>query len=361
MTGRFETKDRTATIRDVAAAAGVSTATVSRVLAPGGAGGVSEKARLRVRKAAETLQYRANHAARSLKTRLTRTVAIVAPELGNTFFMDLAEGMERELDAHDYTLLVASSANSVEEEKKRITMLGERMVDGMMVIPAGSRGDHLGIQDRYGVPVVLIDRLVEGANLDAVLSDNEAGAFELTRRLLADGFRRIAFMGGDITISAARERFSGFTRALGEAGIRVEPDWLRLGGMGIEDGYRRMETLLASPHPPEALIAVNLLVHLGIQRRLLEDGKNRGFRAGPRGKAGIPPVVIAAFDETVYTPFLPACRYTAAQDAAGMGKEAALRLLERINLRRKAAKVPDAPPETPEKRVIRFPVTILGQ
>jgi LacI family transcriptional regulator len=357
-------KGRIATIRDVAAAAGVSTATVSRVLAPEGASGVSEKTRTRVNTAVEKLKYRANHAARSLKTRLTRTVAVVAPELGNSFFMDLAEGMERELDAHGYTLLVASSANSVEEEKKRIAMLGDRMVDGIMVIPAGSRGDHLGLQDRHGVPVVLIDRLVEGADLDAVLSNNEEGAFELTRRLLSDGFCRIAFMGGDVAISAARERFSGFTRAMREAGISPEPDCLCLGGMGIEDGYRRMETLLASPRPPEALVAVNLLVHLGIQRRLLEGGPgNRGGRtpgkiaAGGTAGSGIPPVVIAAFDQTVYTPFLPACRYTAAQDAAGMGKQAALQLLERIDQRRKAAKA--ALPETPEKRVIRFPVAII--
>jgi LacI family transcriptional regulator len=341
-------KGRAATIRDVAAVAGVSTATVSRVLAPDGTGRVSEKTRLRVNSAVTKLGYRANHAARSLKTRSTRTIAIVAPELANAFFMDLAEGMERELDIHGYTLLIASSANSVEEEKKRVFMLADRMVDGMVVIPAGSRGDHLRISDSYGPPIVLVDRLVEGAGLDAILSDNETGAFDLTRALIADGFRRIAFVGGDTAISSARERLSGFTRALREGDL--EADLIYLGGMGVEDGHKRMETILRSPRPPEALVAVNLLVHLGIERRLLEYGQ------GTR-----PAMVVAAFDETVYTPFLPVCRYTAAQDAVGMGKQAVRRIMERINLKKKAGQftLESRGPETAGNRVIRFPVTII--
>jgi LacI family transcriptional regulator len=337
------------TIRDVAAAAGVSTATVSRTLAPDNAGRVSEKTRRRVFSAVENLEYRTNHTARSLKTRSTRTVAIVAPELANDFFMDLAEGMEGELDAHGYTLLIASSANSGEEEKKRLSVLADRMVDGMVVIPAGARGEHLKTLAERGVPVVLVDRLVEGADLDAVLSDNEAGAFELTRALLTDGYRRIAFIGGDITISTARERLSGFGRALAEGGIRPEPDWIRLGGMGMEDGYRGMRAILNFRRRPEALVAVNLLVHLGMERCLLDQNQP---------SAGKGAMVIAGFDETAYTPFLPACRYTAAQDAAGMGKQAVQRILERIAVQKNKDR-PDAAEETVKGRIIRLPVRIV--
>ncbi|MFP3091194.1 LacI family transcriptional regulator [Treponema sp. TIM-1] len=337
------------TIRDVAAAAGVSIATVSRTLAPDKAGRVAEGTRRLVFSAVETLGYRTNHAARSLKTRSTRTIAIVAPELANDFFMDLAEGMEGELDAHGYTLLIASSANSDEEERKRLSVLADRMVDGMVVIPAGPRGTHLKALTGRGVPVVLVDRLVEGVDLDAVLSDNETGAFELTRALLSDGYRRIAFVGGDITISTARERLSGFGRALAEGGIRPEPDWIRLGGMGMEDGYRGMDAILQSRRRPEALVAVNLLVHLGMERRLLEQNqRSRGTEA----------MVIAGFDETAYTPFLPACRYTAAQDAAGMGKQAVQRLLERIALKKNSAG-PEAVEESAGGQIIRLPVKII--
>jgi LacI family transcriptional regulator len=337
------------TIRDVAAAAGVSTATVSRTLAPDTAGRVSENTRRLVFSAVENLGYRTNHAARSLKTRSTKTIAIVAPELANDFFMDLAEGIERELDACGYTLLIACSANSGEEEKKRLSVLADRMVDGMVVIPAGTRGEHLKALAGRGIPVVLVDRLVEGANLDAVLSDNEAGAFELTRALLADGYRRIAFVGGDITISTARERLAGFGRALAEGGIRPEPDWIRLGGMGMEDGYRGMGAILKFHRRPEALVAVNLLVHLGMERCLLDQNQ----RSGEKGA-----MIIAGFDETAYTPFLPACRYTAAQDAAGMGKQAVQRILERIGMQKNKGG-PDAAEEIMEGRIIRLPVRII--
>jgi LacI family transcriptional regulator len=340
----------TVTIREVAAAAGVSTATVSRTLCPDGADKVSEATRLRVYAAAAKMGYRANHAARSLKTRSSRTVGIVAPELANDFFMDLAEGIAEKLQEQGYTLLVASSANSAEEEEKRVTMLAERMVDGMVVIPAGSRGDHLAARALAGVPVVLVDRLVEGAGLDAVISDNEGGAYELTRRLLADGFRRICFVGGDTAISTARERIAGFSRAMNEAGLDLKGQALRLGGMEVRDGYAGMRAILESPSPPDALVAVNLLVHLGMERRLLEH----------RRRDYLPPV-IAAFDETAYTPFLPACRYTAAQDAAAMGREAVRCILERIAQKKNAGRSPSfsGEEEKKDRRIIRLPVTIL--
>lgn len=347
---------RSATVRDVAALAGVSTATVSRALDPLFSDKVSEETRARVRSAAERLKYTVNHVARSLKTRTTRTVAILAPELANDFFMELAEGMERELESSGYTLLVASSANSTEEEKKRLELLTERLVDGIVVIPAGSRGDHLQHLSDRGTPVVLVDRLVEGARLDAVLSDNEGGAADLTRALLADGFRRIAFLGGDVTISTARERLSGFARALAEAGLSPDSGAVRLGGMGMEDGYRRMDEILSAEKPPEAILAVNLLVHLGLQRRLLE-ARDSG--------SPVPPFAIAAFDETPYSPFLPHCRCAAAQDAAGLGAAAARRILERIAQRRAAVR-PGAVAEggapaggTGEGEIIRLPVSIV--
>jgi LacI family transcriptional regulator len=341
------------TIYDVAAAAGVSIATVSRVLDPDRTGRVSEKARLRVRSAVETLGYRTNHAARSLKTRSSKTVAILAPELGNDFFIALADSMERELSARGYTLLVASSVNSEEEEQKRLSVLAARMVDGIAVIPAGSHGDHLRTMAGAGMPLVLVDRLVNGADIDAVLSDNEAGAFELTRRLLSDGFRRISFVGGDMTISTARERLAGFTRALTEAGLPSDGDVLCPGGMGVDDGYRRMDAILQSPFPPDALVAVNLLVHLGMERRLLEYREHH---------TTLP--VIAAFDETVYTPFLPACRYTAGQNAGAIGKQTALRLLELIERKKRREKPgqygsePGTPDAKAGPRIIRLPVTI---
>jgi LacI family transcriptional regulator len=338
------------TMRDVAAIAGVSTATVSRVLsgafptAESAAGAaVSAETRERVLAAASRLDYRANHVARSLKIGSTRTIAILAPELSNDFFMELAEGMERVLEAAGYTLLVSSSSNSAELEARRLAFLSERLVDGIVAIPASSRGEALARTARRGTPVVLVDRLVEGASLDAVLADNEGGAFEATSALLAEGGRRLAFVGGDISITTARERLAGFERALAAAGLDSGPAALRLGGMGIEDGHRLMGELLAEISPPEALFAVNLLVHLGMERRLLEE-RERSSIAADRFS-------IASFDETPYSPFLPACRFAVAQPAAEMGAAAARLVLERVA---------SGPAADGAPRIIRLPTKLVS-
>jgi LacI family transcriptional regulator len=331
------------TIRDVAQAAGVSTATVSRVLGQESSALVGEKTRDRVMSAAEKLGYQMNHTARSLKRQSTMTIAVVFPEMANDFFMDLAEGIEQELHTKGYTMLLSSSLNSVEEERKRVAMLAGRMVDGMVVIPAGSQGEHLQSLSNQGMPIVLVDRIVEGTSLDAVTSDNETGTFQLTKALLTDGFQQIAFVGGDITLSPARERLSGFARALAEAGIKLKPSLLCLGGMEVEDGWRLMGRLLSRRNLPEAMVAVNLLVHLGMEQRLLAA-------YGPSKL----PVVIAGFDESRYTSFLPACRYTASQDAVGMGRRAGQRITEKIQEKR--ALVGEI--EQNGVRIIRLPVSI---
>lgn len=337
-----------ATVRDVAALAGLSTATVSRAFDPAFAHQVSVESRERVMAAAAQLNYSINHVARSLKTRSTKTVAVVAPELANDFFMELTEAMDQTLEKAGYTLLVASSSNSVEEEQKRLALFAERLVDGVIVIPAGSQGGHLEQLVKQGMPLLLVDRLVEGCNLDAVLSENEPGAAALTNALIRDGYKRIAFVGGDSSISSARERLAGYGRAMAEAGFPAEESLIRLGGMGVSDGYERMGELLESPHPPEALVAVNLLVHLGVERRLLDEVR--------RGKPS-PSIAIAAFDKTSYSTFLPLCKYIAVQDVTGLGHQAAERILQKIEEAKKNSVSGTVRSIEPE--IVRLPVKII--
>jgi LacI family transcriptional regulator len=333
------------TIKDVALLAGVSIATVSRVLASENSGPVAKETRNRVMTAAKKLGYQMNYMARSLKLQSTMTIGVLFPELANDFFMDVAEGIEQELHVEGYSMFLSSSLNSVEEEKKRIHMLANRMVDGMLVIPASSQGRHFQSLSLQGLPIVLVDRIVEGTELEAVTSENEEGAFCLTKALISDGFKRIAFVGGEITLSTARERLSGYARALAEAGIKSEPSWICLGGMRSDDGYKHMGKLLKKRNHPEAMLAVNLLVHLGMERCLLDMNGLNGSN---------PPVVIAGFDESGYTPFLPACRYVASQDAVGIGRKAGKRIIEKI----REKKAPSSEGIKNGERIIRLPVTI---
>jgi LacI family transcriptional regulator len=307
-----------ATIHDVAKRAGVSTATVSRVINDHPA--VAEQTRRKVRSAIESLSYNPNQAARSLKTRASKTVGVIVPELSSDFFMLLVETMERELAVHGYSLLVCSSYENVDEEKRRIGLLTERLADAIVIIPATDRGGHLRPVQSRGTPLILIDRTAAGCRADAVLVDNEGGAFEATSALIADGYRRVGFIGGDPHVSTSLERYKGYRKAMKKAGLAMEKEFVRFGPPHVEWGFRAMEEMAGLPKRPEAFFIVNLYTHIGATDYLLSRG--RRYSGG---------IVFAAFDEMHYSPLLQFCRYAVAQPIAEMGAAAARLVLERIN------------------------------
>ena len=307
----------TVTIREVASAAGVSTATVSRVLNRDAR--VTEETRRRVQGAIDRLGYNINQVARSLKTRATKTVGVIAPELASDFFMLLAESMDRELSSHGYGLIVCSSWESVDEEKLRLRLLAERLVDGIVMIPTSDQGEHIADVQQKGIPLVLVDRKVEGNTADAVLVDNEGGAHAAVSALVADGHRRIGFIGGSLEVSTARERYFGFRRAMSDAGLRVEPDFVHFGPAHLDGGYRSMGLMLAKPDPPEAYFLVNAYTHVGATNYLMTEGREWRDR-----------IVFAAFDEMPFSPLLSFCRYAVQQPIADMGLLAARLILGRI-------------------------------
>jgi LacI family transcriptional regulator len=305
------------TIRDVARIAGVSTATVSRVL--NGEARVTPETAERVRQAVTELGYKMNQVARSLKTRATRTIGVVAPSLASDFFMLLAESMDRELSAYGYGLFVCSSRESVAEEESRLHLMAERLVDAVVMIPATDQGSHYLPFLARGTPFVLVDRLVAEVEADAVLVDNAGGARDATRALIADGHRRIGFLGGSLEVSTARERYEGFRDAMAEAGLPVERDFVRFGSLHIESGYRSMAEMLARPGAPDAYFIVNADIHVGATNYLVTEG-----RAFPRR------IVFASFDEMPYSPLLQFCRWSVSQPIDELGARAARMALDRI-------------------------------
>jgi LacI family transcriptional regulator len=306
-----------ATIRDVAEAACVSTATVSRVV--NGDPRVAKGTAAAVERAIGKIGYRANQVARSLKTQATRTIAILAPELTSTFFMPFAESMDRELAARGYQLLVCSSRESAEEETRRLSLLAERLVDGVAVIPATENGSHFRTFRDKGMPLLLVDRLAEGFEADAVLVDNSGGAREATLALIADGHRRVGFLGGGLGVTTARERYSGYLRAMAESGLAVEKDFVSFGNLHIDSGYASMRDMLSRPGSPEAYFIVNADTHIGATNYLMGEGRDLRRR-----------VVFASFDELPYSPLLQFCRYSVSQPLGEIGAQAARMLLGRI-------------------------------
>lgn len=329
-----------ATIRDVALAAGLSTATVSRVLNEDAS--VSEATAVRVRAEVERLGYRMNSVARSLKKGSTRTIGVIAPELASDFFMLLAESMDRELSASGYSLIVCSSWENADEEAKRMRLLSERLVDGMVVIPATGSGERISGARDAATPLVLVDRLVPGLEADAILVDNEAGAYAAAMALAAEGRAvgrsRMGFIGGGLEISTASERYEGWRRAMRDSGLEIEAAFTSFEGLHVASGYQALRSMRARSDAPDAYFLVNAYVHVGATNYLVTE------EPASRSES----VAFAAFDEMPYSPLLRFCRFSLAQPFAEMGAIAARLLLARI-----AGEGEDAP------QTIRLPAILI--
>jgi len=308
---------RAITIRNVAQKAHVSTATVSRVL--NNDPRVRDETKNAVREAMESLGYKINFVARSLKTSRTHTLGVVAPDLAGDFFMFLAESMNRELTLHGYSIVVSTSRDSEEEEAKRLRHLAERLVDGIVLIPIGSSSTYLPQISALGIPIVFVDRGLKGCEADQVLADNETGAYEAVRALIREGHRRIGFLGGKPEVTTAGERFAGYRRAMEEAGLEIEQRYVRFGHPTLPFGYRTMEDIVKDPDSPDTWFIVNLFAHLGATNYLISEGGERARR-----------ITFAAFDEMPYSPLLRYCRYAVQQPIAEMGKAAANLIIDRI-------------------------------
>ncbi len=312
-------KNRKVTIREVAKSAGVSIATVSRVLNDDSR--VIQATRDRVLSSMEALGYKVNYAARSLKTNKTDTIALMTPRLSvdGDFFMYIAESLDRELSARGYSLVVSMSHNSMEEEMKRLKHLAERLVDGVVVIPSSDRGSHFSVLKDFDIPIVFVDRNVTDFTADSVLAENEEGAYLATEALIKDGYGRIGFIGGWEDILTSRERLTGYKKALESAGLAIEEEFIRLGPPTQPFGYHAMQEMMQRADSPDAWFLVNAFTHVGATNYLITERSERSNR-----------IVFSAFDEMPYSPLLRYCRYSVQQPISELGKISASLILKRV-------------------------------
>ncbi len=313
------TRHRPVTIKEVAKQANVSIATVSRVL--NNTGAVTDETKTSVLKVMNELGYNRNEVARSLKMRYTKTIGIIAPKLSNVYFMEVVETMDSLLTPLGYTMIISCSNDSVEEEQRRIQVLLDRNVDALVVIPAGFQGHHFTDRVVSRVPIVMVDRFIEGVKADAVLVDNRNGVKEMVKALYHEGFRRIGYIGGDLDILTANERYAGYLQTLQELGLEAEPDFTYIEGkMAIRDGYLAMEKFLAREDHPKAYLVANDLLHLGVTscmiERLPEDVMDD--------------YVLASFDYLSYSPLLSFCHYAMRQPQELIGTEVVRLLMKRL-------------------------------
>ncbi|MGH6925659.1 MAG: LacI family DNA-binding transcriptional regulator [Propylenella sp.] len=251
---------RLPTIRDVAARAAVSPATVSNVLS--GLRGVTEDRRRAVLEAVEALGYKSNHMASSLRRGETRTVGIVVPDLGNEFFAGLVHEWEMIASNGGYEILVVASGENPATEARRIASLIARRIDGLLVVAAE---DDFGALPGFPAglpPTVLVDRAFGHSQFDTVASDHFDAGYRGCRHLINLGHREISFLITSTAHKHLRDRIDGYRKALADAGLAAR-ERVVLGGASVEGCRSAIEQDLRRSDRPTAVFAGTFNATLG--------------------------------------------------------------------------------------------------
>jgi LacI family transcriptional regulator len=309
-----------ATIRDVAERAGVSRSTVSRYISRQGY--VSDTTRTRIATAIEELAFVPNAMARGLKTRRSGLVALLVPEIVNSFYTTISRGVEDVANEHGLHVIVGNTDEDIAKERTYVDLMIAFQIDGVIVASAGRTARPLQALRLKQIPTVLIDRKVDGFDADLVHGDSLEGTVALTRHLLSLGHHQIAFVNGDLDTSVAREREAGFRRALHEADVLPDEGLISAGSWFIDDAEQRMAQLIASGRPFTAILAANNFMAIGALRAL----RSRGLRV-PEDKA------LVCFDDLEQAAEIDPFLTVMAQPAYTMGTLAMQLLVERIDQR----------------------------
>ncbi len=260
-----------ATIKDIARETGLSLATISKYL---NGGSLREKNRVAIEDAIKKLDYHVNEYARGLKSKKSRTVGMVLPELANLFNMKIVSTIEQMLQKHGYSVIICDSQNSLEQEARSVEFLLNKQVDGIINIPMGNNSKHLRPAVEHNVPILLLDRPLEDLNgiASCVLIDNQSASRGAVRRLLEAGHRRIGVVVGPEGVYTADMRLRGYREALEEYGIAYDETLVARASLTVEGGYRQVKRLLKDPNNMTAVFVTNYEMTLGALIALNKGG-----------------------------------------------------------------------------------------
>lgn len=305
-------------MRDVAALAGVSLKTVSRVVNE--VSSVDPALTDRVNQAAAKLGYRPNLTASNLRRRdgRTATIGMLVEDAANPFSAAVMRAVEDVARDRGVLVLVGSLDEDAARERELVGALIDRRVDGLVIVPAGDDHSYLLSELNAGTCLVFLDREPSLLNADAVVSDNEHGAFAAVRHLLDAGHRRIAYLGDRRTIRTARQRFDGYAHALELAHIDRDHQTIRHDLTTEQAAIEACADLLHQPEPPTAIFASQNLITIGASRTLRLQGlENR--------------IALIGFDDFPLADLLRPGISVIAQNSEAMGRLAAEILFRRLD------------------------------
>ncbi len=314
------------TMAEIAAIAGVSKPTVSKVM--NGQPGVASRTRERVERVIAERGYVRHGAARALSAGRTGAVNLVVKELDNPYFAEIIRGVEETLERAGLSMILTATHDEERRHRRWMARVIEYGTDGAILVLPDEQVAHLELLRSRGIPMALVDDRGEiPPDVASVGATNFAGGFAATEHLVSLGHRRIAIIGGP-SFKSTRERVAGYRTALQEAGVEVDPRLHQPGGFVAETGYEATRNLLGLPEPPTAIFAGNDMQAMGVYKALYE--------AGMRAPED---VSVIGFDDLPISRLLTPALTTVRQPVRGMGVLATQMLLriiagERLETRR---------------------------
>ncbi len=307
-----------AKIKDIAQATGLSIATISKYI---NGGSLREYNRIAIEKAIEKLGgYEANEIARGLKTNRTMTLGVLLPELDSLFSTTIVSRMQSQLQGFGYSTIISEYGTAPGGIHRQMDFLLRKKVDGVICQPLYGDGSFLKNALQKNIPVVLIDRLVDSVDCDAVIIDNEKATFKATEHLIRMGHRKIGIITGPMEIYTPRKRYEGFASAMSEYGIEVKNEYTAVCNMRVEGGYQALCSLVEKDDAPTAIIAINYDMTLGA----VIAANERNLRIGED-------ISIVGFDDMIMLRLVQPPLTVVAQPMEMIADRAAQLLLNRLN------------------------------
>lgn len=305
-----------ATMKDIARIAKVSTSTVSHVI--NNTRYVSDEIREKIMKIVNELNYTPSAVARSLKVKETKTLGMLVTATSNPFFAEVVSGVEQYCNQHHYNLIISSIDGNEQRLQQNIQTLIQKQVDGLLLMYSDTR--HAMVEQlNLNLPIVVMDWWPTELNADKIYENSEFGAYLATKTLIEQGHKNIAIITGKLDKSLAHNRLLGYQKALQDAHLPINPDWIIESHFDFEGGVEGMKKLLQITPRPTAVFACSDTIAVGVYQVAWQQGLR------------IPQdISVIGYDNIMLAQYLTPPLTTIHQPKAELGKLAVETLLERI-------------------------------